>query len=59
MEQKEHDTGFWMPDIEDEENLRLLRDWSGEWTSLSTLKYIRLSRSGLKHESSFPPKGES
>ncbi|KAA6411528.1 MAG: hypothetical protein FRX48_04808 [Lasallia pustulata] len=58
-EQREYDTGFWLPDMEDKENLRLLRDWNGEWTSLSTVKYIRLSRNGLRHESSFPPNGES
>ncbi|MCJ1297342.1 hypothetical protein MMC08_000128 [Hypocenomyce scalaris] len=59
VEEREYDTGFWIPDMEDEENLKLLRNWTGEWTSLNTLKYVRLARNGLKHESSFPPKGQS
>ncbi len=59
VEEREHNSGFWMPDVEDEQNLGLLRDWNGQWTSLSTLKYVRIARDGTKHPSSFPPKGQS
>ena len=43
----------------DADNVEVLRNWNGEWTSLNTLKYVRLARSGARHESSFPPKGQS
>ncbi|KAI9723691.1 MAG: hypothetical protein M1812_000991 [Candelaria pacifica] len=59
MEGREYDTGFWIPDLEDEENLKQLEKWNGEWSSLNTLKYIRQARSGSRHDSSFPPKGQS
>ncbi|KAF2838620.1 hypothetical protein M501DRAFT_934552 [Patellaria atrata CBS 101060] len=59
LEQKEYVSGLWLPDLEDENNLNLLRNWNGEWVHLSTMKYIRLSDRGVKHESSFPPKGLS
>jgi translation machinery-associated protein 16 len=58
-EDREYSAGFWLPDLEDEDNLNLLRGWNGEWSSLSRLKYIRLTRNGVRKESSFPPKGES
>ena len=58
-EERERDIGFWLPDMADIRNVELLRGWNGEWTSLKTLEYIRLSKSGVKHKSSFPPKGKS
>ena len=59
VEQREYNSGFWMPDMEDEHNLGLLRDWNGQWSSLSTLEYVRIARDGTKQTSSFPPKGQS
>ncbi|KAI9706573.1 MAG: hypothetical protein M1836_003580 [Candelina mexicana] len=59
MEEREYDTGLWMPDLGIEENLKQLEKWNGEWGSLNTLKYVRIARSGTKHNSSFPPKGQS
>lgn len=59
MEEREYEGGFWIPDMSDTANLELLRNWNGEWTSLNTLKYVRLSKNGVKHDSSFPPKGQS
>ncbi|KAK5155349.1 translation machinery-associated protein 16 [Cryomyces antarcticus] len=59
LEEKEYVSGFWMPDVQDSMNLALLRNWSGEWVSLSTMKFVRMSRDGTRHESSFPPKGMS
>ena len=58
-EEREYSAGFWLPDMADAQNVRLLKHWNGEWTSLNTLIYIRLSKSGVRHESSFPPKGQS
>ena len=58
-EDREYDGGFWIPNMQDEGNLRMLRGWNGEWTALSTVKYARLSRDGTMKESNFPPKGLS
>ena len=58
-EHREYDGGFWIPDMQDEGNLRLLRGWNGEWTAMNTFKYVRLSKDGTIKESSFPPKGLS
>ena len=58
-EDREYSAGFWIPDLHDQQTLDLLQSWNGEWTSLSNLKYIRLTRNGLMRQSSFPPKGQS
>lgn len=58
-EAREYDSGFWIPHMQDEANLRILRDWNGEWTALNTFKYIRLSRDGTIRQSRFPPKALS
>ena len=59
IEAREYSAGFWLPDMEDNENLDLLRNWNGKWTSLSNFKYVRLTRAGTSSPSRFPPKGES
>ncbi|MCJ1429195.1 hypothetical protein MMC29_007108 [Sticta canariensis] len=59
IEDREYSAGFWLPDMEDGQNLELVRNWNGEWTSLSNLKYVRLTRAGTKSPSRFPPKGQS
>jgi translation machinery-associated protein 16 len=58
-EQDEYASGFWVPDLEDAENLKKLKDWSGQWSGLATLKFARISKEGVRRESSFPPKGMS
>lgn len=58
-EGREYDSGYWVPDMQDGGNLERLRDWNGEWTSLNTINYIRLSRDGTIRQSSFPPKALS
>lgn len=58
-EYREYNGGFWIPDMQDEGNLRILRQWNGEWTALNTFKFVRLSRDGTMQSSSFPPKGLS
>ncbi|EAT78116.2 hypothetical protein SNOG_14576 [Parastagonospora nodorum SN15] len=52
-------SGFWVPDLENLENLKKLKEWNGQWAGLATLKFARISREGVKKESSFPPKGLS
>ena len=59
VEDREYNGGFWIPDMQDERNLRILREWNGEWTALNTFKFIRLARDGTMQKSSFPPKGLS
>ncbi|KAL8684063.1 MAG: hypothetical protein Q9186_000093 [Xanthomendoza sp. 1 TL-2023] len=58
-EAKEYNSGYWMPDMEDANTLENLKNWNEQWTSLGTLKYVRITREGTKHPSSFPPKGKS
>ena len=58
-ENREYNGGFWIPNMQDEVNLQLLRGWNGEWTALNSFKYVRLSRDGTVTISSFPPKGLS
>ena len=59
VEKREYISGYWMPDMQDEANLAALREWSGDWANLNILRFVRLSESGKKTESSFPPKGQS
>lgn len=58
-EEREYNSGFWIPDMQDEGGLAILQGWNGEWTSLNTIKYVRLSRDGTLQRSNFPPKGLS
>lgn len=58
-EEKEFKTGFWMPDMSDEDVLVALKAWNGKWSGLSPLKFIRLTQAGVKQSSSFPPKSIS
>ena len=48
-----------LPDVQDGRNLELLGRWTGEWTYLTTVKFVRISRDGGKQTASFPPKGAS
>ncbi|KAF2234773.1 hypothetical protein EV356DRAFT_144229 [Viridothelium virens] len=59
LEQKEYNSGFWMPDLEDEPNVDRLRQWNGEWNSLDTMVFVRITRAGKKHASQFPPHREN
>ncbi|KAF2641250.1 hypothetical protein P280DRAFT_506852, partial [Massarina eburnea CBS 473.64] len=57
VEQGEYASGFWVPDLEDVENLEQLKAWKGNWSALQGLHFARIARDGTKKESSFPPKG--
>ncbi|KAL9095480.1 MAG: hypothetical protein Q9165_002351 [Trypethelium subeluteriae] len=59
MEQKEYNSGFWMPDLEDESNVERLGHWNGEWNSLDTMVFVRITRAGKKYASQFPPHREN
>ncbi|KAL4879633.1 translation machinery-associated protein 16 [Aspergillus karnatakaensis] len=58
-ENKEFTTGFWMPDLSDQGVVTALTKWNGNWSGLSTMKFIRLTKGGGKQTSTFPPKGLS
>ncbi|KAJ5820103.1 translation machinery-associated protein 16 [Penicillium riverlandense] len=58
-EEGEFRTGFWMPDLGDGDVLAALKSWNGDWSGLSTLKFVRFTKDGGKQTSSFPPKGMS
>lgn len=58
-EENEYSTGFWVPDMENERTLGLLRVWNEQWASLNTLSYVRLTRAGTITKSCFPPNGKS
>lgn len=58
-ENKEFQTGFWMPDLTDEDAVRALVKWNGNWSGLGAVKFIRLTKDGAKQASAFPPKGLS
>ena len=45
-EEKEYDTGFWLPDVLDAGNLKSLKTWDGNWISLNKINFIRFSRDG-------------
>lgn len=58
-ENKEFKTGFWLPDLGQEDVLKALASWNGDWSGLSSMKFIRLTKDGGKQSSAFPPKGMS
>ncbi|EAU38327.1 predicted protein [Aspergillus terreus NIH2624] len=58
-EDREFKTGFWMPDFSSPDVIKALAAWKGDWSGLSALKYIRLTKEGGKQPSLFPPKGLS
>jgi len=59
VEQKEHKSGFWMPELRDTDALKKLQRWGGQWAGMSTLKFVRVHKDADIKASSFPPKGLS
>ena len=58
-EQREYDSGFWLPNLQDEETLVKLDQWRGDWIGLGILRFVRIDRAGVIKESQFPPRGAS
>ncbi|KAI5293617.1 hypothetical protein KEM55_007015 [Ascosphaera atra] len=58
-EEKEFASGFWVPDMTDENSVKLLKGWNGEWSALSALRYVRVGKDGRWVGSAFPPRGLS
>lgn len=59
MEEKEFESGFWVPNLQDEETLTKVDGWKGDWVGLGVMRFVRVSSDGMVRESSFPPKGAS
>lgn len=59
VEEGEYKSGFWTPDLRDDESRFKLERWAGDWGGLHTLKFIRVVRDGEIKASSFPPRGLS
>ncbi|RQM08337.1 hypothetical protein DH86_00003834, partial [Scytalidium sp. 3C] len=57
--EKEYEGGFYLPELTDEDNVILLDRWEGTWAYLSSVKWVRISKQGNVHPSSFPPKGQA
>ncbi|KAL3426265.1 hypothetical protein PVAG01_03056 [Phlyctema vagabunda] len=58
-DEKEYENGFYLPDLTLEENVIYLDRWEGDWSYLSTLKWVRVTSGGVVAASIFPPKGQS
>ena len=58
-EEREFKSGFWVPELRNEESRSKVERWAGEWGGLNTLKYVRIVKDGEIKASSFPPKGLS
>lgn len=59
QEELEYESGFWLPNLQDEETLMKLENWGGEWQSLAPLRFVRVVKDGDVKESQFPPRGAS
>lgn len=58
-EQKEYESGLWMPDLTDEQTLQRLDVWDGSWLSLGQIRFVRVQKDGTVKESQWPPRGAS
>ncbi|KAK3073286.1 translation machinery-associated protein 16 [Teratosphaeriaceae sp. CCFEE 6253] len=59
VEGKEYESGFWLPNLSDEETLTRLDGWKGDWIGLANLRFVRVDGEGMVKESQFPPRGAS
>lgn len=58
-EVREFESGYWIPDLSNQENLEKLKNWNGEWVGMNVMKFVRVTKAGEIRSSSFPPKGNS
>ncbi|KAF2717868.1 hypothetical protein K431DRAFT_306587 [Polychaeton citri CBS 116435] len=58
-EESEYVSGFWLPNLQDDETLLKLEAWKGDWAGLANLRFIRIDGSAGVQESQFPPRGAS
>ncbi|RDA87411.1 hypothetical protein CP532_6992 [Ophiocordyceps camponoti-leonardi (nom. inval.)] len=55
----EYQNGFALPDVLQENKAKLLADWEGSWSKLTTLSWIKVSSTGNVRSCDFPSKGIS
>ncbi|PHH86091.1 hypothetical protein CDD83_10775 [Cordyceps sp. RAO-2017] len=53
----EYEKGFALPDVMDHDNVKLLEDWEGSWSKLTTLQWIKVTSTGSVRKADFPSKG--
>lgn len=58
-EEQEYESGFWIPNLQDEETLVKLDRWKGDWVGLGIMRFVRVSKNGVPKDSQFPPRGAS
>lgn len=58
-EEKEYESGLWMPDLTDEQTLQKLDAWNGSWVGLNQIRFVRVQKDGVVKESQWPPRGAS
>lgn len=59
VEEREYKSGFWLPNLQDEESLVKLDQSKGDWAGLGVLRYVRVDTNGVARDSQFPPRGAS
>lgn len=59
LEGKEYESGFWLPNLQDEGTLMKLDGWKGDWVGLGIMRFARVDNKGTVKESQFPPRGAS
>ncbi|WPG97922.1 Hypothetical protein R9X50_00070500 [Acrodontium crateriforme] len=59
VENSEYESGFWIPNVQDEETLQKLDNWKGDWLGLGIMRFIRVNSTGDVLQSQFPPRGAS
>ena len=57
QENKEWETGLWMPDLRVLDTVEKLVAWKGEWSGLAYMKFVRAAKDGVVRVSAFPPTG--
>lgn len=55
--QKEHQQGFSLPEVTTSEGVAALLLWEGNWSYLSNIPWIKVTKSGELRQSEFPSKG--
>lgn len=56
-EKQEYEAGFWIPDLRDEDTVKKVAEWKGQWNGLGTMRFCRVVKEGGVRESAFPPRG--
>ncbi|KAK9239799.1 translation machinery-associated protein 16, partial [Lipomyces kononenkoae] len=46
FEVEEFNTGFYMPDLMDKQNVKLFRDWNLEHSGIGHLRFVRIAKEG-------------